>query len=150
MPHHKATLTLSPSLCVSVRKYRISKLKRSILNRHSVLFLRVCYFYILKFPHCIFIILFWFPSLFLFFFKPLHQNVFWPSSKLKHIQKFLKHSNNCKLGCAAQAGTLLLSLFLSIKQKVFPLKIKRKRSFCNIQKQWNRTLQFHMKQSTWK
>lgn len=118
MPHHKATLILSPSPCLN-KKWKIAKLKCLILNRLSLLLLRVYYVYILKFPHCIFIILFQFPSLFLFFFKPLHQNVFWPSSKLKHVQKFLKHSNNCKLGCAAQAGTLLLSRSLSLLNKKY-------------------------------
>lgn len=68
MPHHKATLILSPSPCLN-KKCRIAKLKCLILNRLSLLLLRVYYVYIPKFPRCIFIILFWFPS---FYFSLNH------------------------------------------------------------------------------
>lgn len=143
MPHHKATLILSPSPCLN-KKWKLAKLKCLILNRLSLLLLRVYYVYILKFPHCIFIILFWFPSLFLFSLNHCTRMCF------DHLPNWNTYKNFWSIPIIVNWAVLprqelgfSLVLSLSLKQKVFPLKIKRKRYFCNIQKQWNKTLQLH-------
>lgn len=141
------TNSFSLPLCLN-KKCRIAKLKCLILNRHSVLFLRVYYFYILKFPHCIFII--FFGSSLPFYFSLNHCT----RMCFDHLPNWNMYKNFWSIPIIVNWAVLprqelCFSLFLSLKQKVFPLK-KRKKVFCNIQEQWNRTLQFHMKQATWK